>query len=331
MFEPIKINENQEEPKENVDYKKHIIQPDKINSDLQDFNSGKIPRGYKIGIPTLDNHFTFKVNEMMALVGKKGDGKTTIQLALQLCSSIVHDLIYVCAFQENEAWGIKMNCLTHLLGEYQDNILKSNPALHKQASDWFDEHFIFIDVESQKEATEVTKAIIDSGVKVYALIADPINSFENGWSDSGSEHKDDAVAGRKWLRFSKTVCSSFLSQHPTMSGQRQEGAVNSSQAEGGKVFNKAHFTWVINRPRGTNENELIVDNVRYKHTGGNETHPENPVVVHWYPTKIDISYKNGDGMYPDVIGYLIRKHNVFDVPMKEFEPGVPNMNPDEVF
>jgi hypothetical protein len=90
--------------------------------------------------------------------------------------------------------------------------------------------------------------------------------------------------------------------------------------EGGWYLNKASYTYYINR-RGKNENEFSVDNVRNKQTGGNTTDIENPVVIYWHPTKIDIGYRMGDTEL-DVIGQVKRKYNPLNEtfkPKKEFQ------------
>lgn len=317
------ITENEE-----FDYKKHIVKPEEIDKELDDFITGKIPQGFKIGKPILDDYFVCKKNEFYILTGKKGMGKTTVNQALQVMFSIVNNLVWVVAFQENSHWSMKMNYMNYLLGDYARDIKKANPVLFEKASKWVDEHFIFINVEDIKTATEVVKGLIKDGTDVHALLLDPINSFRNGWQDTGNGYTDGVVAGMNLLNFSKKYCSVHISQHPTMSGQRQDGAVTSYQAEGGWYLNKASFTYVIHRQKGSNENELIVENVRNKHTGGSETEAENPVVLYWYPTKIDI----GNRQQPheieyDVIGKLVNFYNPLNVEQKEIK----NVSPNDAF
>ncbi len=327
MFEPIKINENQEEPKENVDYSSFIVKPNEINNDLNDYLTGRVPQGFKTGITAIDEHFVCKKNEFYILTGKKGMGKTTVNQALQIMFSVANGLIWVVAFQENSYWSMKLNYMNYLLGEMANDVRKENPVLFQEASDWIDEHFIFINVEDIKTATEVTKSLIESGKDIHALLLDPINSFKNGWQDSGNGYSDGVVAGMNLLNFSKEFCSVHISQHPNMSGQRQEGAVTSYQAEGGWFLNKASFTYVLHREKGSSDNELIVENVRNRHTGGSETNPDNPIVLVWSPTKISISYKNGDDRQDNPIGYLVREHKIFNSQMKEFKHDLPNLDP----
>ena len=136
--------------------------------------------------------------------------------------------------------------------------------------------------EAFKEALDTTENIIKSGTKVVGLFLDPVNSFDNGWSETGNVHEDEKKASKKILKFSKNICSVFLSQHPTMAGQRQAEDVNSYNAEGGNYLNKAHFTWAINRDNGSSVNRISVDNVRNTYTGGGVTHPDNPLLLHYY-------------------------------------------------
>ena len=277
------------------DYKSFIVNPNIINNDLEDFITGRIPQGFKSGIYDLDKHFVMKKNEFYILTGKKGQGKTTVNQALQMVYTIPNNLIFVVAFQENSYWSMKLNYMNYILCDFAKDVFKTNKPLFDLASKWVDEHFIFIKVEDIKTACEVTKNLIKQGKDIHALFLDPINSFKNGWQDSGNLYSDGTVAGLEILNFTKDFCSVHISQHPTMSGQRQQGAVNSYSAEGGWFLNKAHFTYVIHREKGTSENQLIIENVRNKHTGGEETAPDNPLVLNWSPTKIDLFYLQNIG------------------------------------
>jgi len=310
------------------DYKNHIVNSNTINSELDDFITGKIPQGFKCGFEVLDDHFQCKKNEFYILTGKKGRGKTTINQALQIMYSLANGLIWVVAFQENSHWSMKLNYMNYLLGEYATDVKRNNITKYNLASDWIDKHFIFIQVEDIRTATEVAKGIIENGTDVHALLLDPINSFKNGWQDTGNGYADGVVAGLELLNFSKEFCSVHISQHPNMAGQRQEGAVTSYQAEGGWYLNKASFTYVLHREKGSSENQLIVENVRNKHTGGSETEADNPVIIDWSPIGIDLRKVFGFETEKDVIQQLVRKYNPLSV--KESKP-IPTASLDQAF
>ena len=290
-----------------LDYKKYITSPEDINKSINDFHSGSIKTGYGTGIGILDDYLVAKENEFIAVVGKKGDGKTTILQVFFLMWSIANDLIWVVAFKENMDWAVKISLLNLILGDNEKLVKKQNPLLHSLASEWIDKHFIFANIDSMKQGTELCKGLISDGVKVHALVLDPANSFYSGWHDTGNEFGDGKKTALELLNFTKEVCSVHISQHPTMSGQRQEAPVTSNQAEGGWFFNKASFTYNLNRERGTNLTMMGVENVRNKFTGGGETHPDNPVKIHWSKYSIDIECGN-DKVY-DVINVLKNKYN----------------------
>ncbi|MBS9774740.1 MAG: hypothetical protein KGV59_06250 [Tenacibaculum sp.] len=315
------------------DYRKFIVSNEKINKEVDDFLTGRIQQGFTIGISELDDYFVCKKNEFYILTGKKGMGKTTINQALQVMHSIANNLIWVVAFQENSYWSMRLNYLNYLIGGFAKDCKNNDPELWKKANKWVDEHFIFIDVEDIKTATEVTKKIIDNGTDVHALLLDPINSFRNGWQDTGNGYADGVVAGMELLKFSQKYCSVHISQHPNMSGQRQDGAVTSYQGEGGWFLNKASFTYVIHRKKGSNENELIVENVRNKHTGGGETEFENPVVLYWHPTRIDIGMRmmSDSTIQTDVIGMLRRIHNPLKEEIRELNKELPKSSINDAF
>lgn len=295
------------EVKDDFDYKKHIVNPDSINKQVNDFLSGKIHKGYGIGIPCFDNHFVCKEKSLYALTGKKGKGKTTINKIIQLMQSIVNDLIWVVAFQENSDWGNKIEYIQYLLGDFAKDIEKNKPKLYKKASEWIDKHFIFLDVETIEQAIKVTECLVNDGIKVHALLLDPVNSFEFGYKDTGNMFQDGVYSSKKVLRWVKKNTSIYVSQHPTIRAQREKEIVTPFDAEFGFWNNKAHFTWCINRQDNTSNNEISVWNVREKLTGGSPTDSEEPLIIEWFPTKINI--KKGDDTYENVIQYLIIKHN----------------------
>lgn len=311
MIDLIDINKTYENIEEK-DFSKFIITPEKTNKDLKDFLTGKIKQGYKLGIEAIDNHFAMKKNEYYVLTGKKGSGKTTINQALQLMYSIVHGLIWVVAFQENSLWAMKLNYMNYILCDYAKDCLKTNPDKFNKASEWIDKHFIFLKVDTVKEAIDTTKYLIKEGTDVHGLFLDPINSFKSGFQDTGNGYADGVELALQLLKFSKNFCSVHISQHPSMSGQRQDGAVTSYQGEGGWHLNKADFTYVIHREKGSSANELIIENVRNKHTGGAETDKDNPVIIDWLPTSLNVRYLDGGFYEKNIIQKLLLKHNIFD-------------------
>ena len=310
MFDLDKINEKIQV--EDIDYSKFVVNPESINKTVKSFFKGEIKQGYKIGIPCFDDHFVCKKNELYALTGKKGGGKTTIKMSIQMMHSVVSGLVWVCAFQENSDWGQKVNYLNLFLGDFAKDVEQKNPKLYKQASDWIDKHFIFLDVEDIKTALDVTQFLIDNGTDVHALVLDPVNSFQSGFKDTGNGYSDGVETARKVLRFTEKVCSVYVSQHPNISAQRNaDRIITSYDAEGGWWLNKASFTWVIHREKDTNLNHIIVEDVRNKHTGGGRTSAENQLIIDWSPTIIKI--KRGLEVYENVIQYLVRKHNPLNV------------------
>lgn len=304
-----KINiEDEVNKKEEFDYNKYISDPLKVNDKLKKYVTGNIPKGYGIDLPVLDNVIVCKINEMYGCTGKKGRGKTTIQEILFLMWAMVNNLNFVLCLQENDNSLSKMSMLGYVLGCSPNEVLKSNPNLYDKAVNWLDERFMYLeDIDTLKEATDVTECIIKNGKKINALFCDPVNTFDSGWFDSGNSHKDDKKTAKKMLNFSQKVCSVFLSQHPTMSGQRSEEDANSYSAEGGYFLNKADFTWAINRDNGDNVNRVSVDNIRNKYTGGGVTHKDSPLLLYWHPYRVDLSQ---DGVSEeDVIQRIRRKYN----------------------
>lgn len=320
FLEPIKIDDSKVESEE-IDYKKFIVDNDYIDKDLDDFVDGNMVMGYTIGVPCFDDYYVAKKFEFYGVTGKKGKGKTTMEMFKHVAHSIANNLVWVVAFQENADWGMKLNYMNYILGDFAKNVRRDNPDLYLKAKKWVNEHFIFLRVETIKEALETTKAIIEKeGIDVHAVLLDPINSFDSGYYNSGNSHQDMVDTTKKILRHANDVCSVYATQHPTMSGQRQEGDVNSFDAEGGAILNKASFTYAYNRNKGESVNRLSIDNVRNRHTGGNETEADNAVTIYWSPTKIHIGNEERGEIEYDVIGNLKRFYNPLDEVFEEKQP-----------
>lgn len=319
---------------EKFDYKKHIADKNKVNKKLEDYVTGRIKRGYGIKLDILDDVIVCKKNEMFACVGKKGRGKTTIQLIFFLMWAMMHDLKFVLCLQENDDALAQKDLLGYLLGGKPSDVYKNNFDLYNKAVNWINNHFYFLeDIDDFKQATEVTKGLISSGVKIQALFLDPVNTIDSGWYNTGNTYLDDKKTAKKILKFSQKVCSVFLSQHPTMSSQRSQEDVNSYSAEGGHYLNKADFTWHINRDSGSNINRIGVDNVRNKYTGGGVTHPDEPLSLEWFPYKINIQNR---GVREDNVIQKIRKRfnplkENLDKLIKEEQDTLPTVNPDDAF
>lgn len=305
---------------DNFDYKDHLVSATETNQEMEDFLTGKIPQGFTCGIHAMDKYFCLKKNEFYICTGKKGQGKTTINQAIHILYNIKNNLLWVVAYQENSYWSMKLNYMNYILGEFANEVRKRDPLKYNLASEWIDKRFIFINVESIKQALDTTKELIKSGKDIHAVFLDPINSFRSGYQDTGNGYADGIVTAMEVLKFTKEYCSVHISQHPTMSGQRQEGAVTSYQAEGGWYLNKASFTYVIDRQRGSSENSIIVENVRNKHTGGSETNPESQLIIDWKACTIDI-FQIADANEPTInaIQELVQKYNPLGIEDKTKE------------
>jgi len=224
---------------------------------------------------------------------------------------------------------MKLSIMNYILGDFARDVERSNKDLYQKASDWVDEHFYFLDVDDMKTACDVAKSMIDNGINIHALVLDPANSLDSGWNNSGNEFKDGKDDAKKILAFREKYCSVHMSQHPTTGAQRTEGDITSNQAEGGWYFNKADYTYSLNRDNGENITRCNVENIRNKLTGGDTTAPNNEMIVVWTPTKVDIGLNNGN-MHEDVVGYLMRKHNPLDVKY-EFVNELPKISLNDAF
>lgn len=304
---------------DSFDYKQYIVNPESINKEIDNFFKGNIKRGYTLGINILDKYFVCKENELYALTGRKGEGKTTITQAIQIMHSIVNGLVWVVAYQENADWGTKINYLNYFLGCKPKDVEENDPELYKKASDWIDKHFIFLNVEDIKTAVEVTKSIIKSGINVHALVLDPVNSFKSGYQDTGNGYSDGVETARAVLKFTADYCTVYVSQHPNMTAQRLDRVLTPYDAEGGWWNNKASYTWILHRQKDSNLNHLMVYNVRNKHTGGSPTQEGNSVIIEWLVTRVNLFMEQGMERGEDVVQMLIRKHNPLNTSIKEKE------------
>ena len=294
-----------EEIHPDFDYKKHIVNNKVINDEMLLYVQGKMPRGYKTGIQIIDDVIVMKPKEMFACTGKKGRGKTTIQQILFLMWAMANDLHCVLSLQENKFSLSKKDLLGYCLGENPRDVYNRDVNLYNNVLYWLDNHFTFIEVSQLSQAYKVVESMINDNIKVDLLFCDPVNSFEDVGINPASD-KNKAIESKN---FAHKICSLFISQHPTISGQRSDEDVNSYSAEGGAFLNKADFTWAINRNNNENINRIGVDNIRNKYTGGNTTHKEAPLLIEWGKYNINAMHMGATEL--DIIQQVRRMYNPF--------------------
>tara|TARA_R110002012_G_scaffold275619_1_gene462269 strand:- start:431 stop:2206 length:1776 start_codon:yes stop_codon:yes gene_type:complete len=293
-----------------IDAEKRVASSENINKQTRDFLEGRIELGMKTGIPILDKHFVFKKNEFYLLTGSKGYGKSTIHQTLLLMGSISNGLKFMTSFKENSDWSMNLNLMNYLCRGWSKDFLKTNPKAYSIMESWVAEHFLYVDVDSIDELTETAEAYIeDKGIDIFAILADPINSYTSKSSKNSYDVGTDNA--NKLLKFSMKTASVMISQHPNLSAQRTGDLISSTDGQGGQYYSKASMAYVIHREKGSSLNELHIENVRTKATGGSQTDPENPIVINWSPTKISISYLDGSERIDDVFEYLIDKYKPF--------------------
>ena len=293
-----------------IEAEKRVVSSDDINRQTRDFLEGRIELGMKTGIPVLDRHFVFKKNEFYLLTGSKGYGKSTIHQTLLLMGAISNGLKFMTSFKENSDWSMNLNLMNYLVGGWSKDYLKTNPKMYSVMEAWVSKHFMYVDADSIDELTDTAEAYIeDKGVDIFAVLADPINSYT---SKSGKNSYDVGTDNaNKLLKFSMKYASVMISQHPNLSAQRTGDLISSTDGQGGQYYSKASMAYVIHREKGSSANELHIENVRTKATGGEQTDPENPIIINWSPTKIGVSYLDGSERIDDVFKYLIDRHKPF--------------------
>ena len=293
-----------------IDAEKRVASSESINKQTRDFLEGRIELGMKTGIPVLDRHFVFKKNEFYLLTGSKGYGKSTIHQTLLLMGAISNGLKFMTSFKENSDWSMNLNLMNYLVGGWSKDYLQTNPKMYSVMEAWAAEHFMYVDADTIDELTETAEAYIeDKGVDIFAILADPINSYTSKSSKNSYDVGTDNA--NKLLKFSMKTASVMISQHPNLSAQRTGDLISSTDGQGGQYYSKASMAYVIHREKGSSANELHIENVRTKATGGEQTDPENPIIINWSPTKIGVSYLDGSERIDDVFKYLIDKHKPF--------------------
>jgi energy-coupling factor transporter ATP-binding protein EcfA2 len=265
-----------------------VLSHSDIDNVLIKFLENKDAFSYKTNIEVFDEVFCFKMNEFYLMTGRKGAGKTTISQIIQLIGSYYCGLRWVVLYKENVEWATKFNLIQLLLGDNLWKVYRNDKMRYANAVEFINKHFIFIKADNVRAVLEHTKRMIDVGEKIYGVVIDPINSVESGYEGKGNGYADGIYLASKILDFSKEVCSVFLSQHPTMSGQRSQEDVSSFSGEGGWFLNKASFIYSTNRAQGSNTNYISIESVRNKLTGGNTTNGDRIELI-WSPTTITVS------------------------------------------
>lgn len=264
-----------------------IIENSVINNDLFRFLETPESFYYKTGIELFDEVFCYKKNEFYLMTGKKGAGKTTINQIIQLIGSFYCGLKWIVCYKENTEWASKFNLLSLILKNNVWKIYKNERTKLAEALSFIDKHFFFIEAENVKDILEKTKSLIEKKQNIYGVVIDPINSLSSGYESKGNGYQDGVELASKILNFSKKYCSVYLSQHPTMTGQRSQEKITSFDGEGGWFLNKASFIYSNNREANSNLNHLTIESVRNKLTGGNTTNGDD-IIINWSPTIITV-------------------------------------------
>jgi hypothetical protein len=295
----------QEEELKDEEFLKRVIHRDITNTILRDFYTGKAEylRGKSTGIKFLDNLLLFKTNEFYQIIGHASIGKTFITLYLMLLAAKFADWKIILATSENAAEETKNILIAFLIGAAPDKNYHYKKDEIDRAIKFIDSHFMFLDTTGASiyDMMNTTKAIMANGVRVSALMLDPLNSFRFEQSTSAmsdySKHQQQAA---DLLSFSIKECSVFLTTHTVTSKQRDAVIPSISDAEYGSVYaNKAHVVMSYHRNPylsgiDKDKTEIRIYKQRSKFMrGGDVTDKESPICFYYQDGfTFNVKYEN---------------------------------------
>ena len=312
---------------------KYLMSYDKIWEKIEDFQEGRIEVGLGTSMEALDNWFRFRKNALVTFLAKMNVGKTTIVQWLQVLGSKVHGLKWVILSVENSEDDYVSELLSFYLSDDPVKVKKQNPKKYKDAQNFIEEHFFFLDnVEDIETALSVTK-VLKSLFDVFAIFIDPINSVKPSKKVANWDYSIATSSKREMLKFRLRVCSVWISMHPNIGTQRVDGIPKSVDAEFGVLANGADISNVFDRDKGSingNVTEWKIDKVRSKRLGGQITDSNNPIQLFYKTHFFDVKVprQTSEGQIVNVMYYNPMK----GVKEDEYkEPPLPLVEPSDAF
>lgn len=216
---------------------------------------GTIPLGLSYGWPTLDEYVLFKENSLNFILAFEGVGKTYVELHKFVALSVLYGKRFAVCCGENETYSIKRILIEALSGK-DISYFKDNKEEYSKHKEFIDNHFFIFKNDTHYTVEDVLKRgeYLHKEYKIDGLFIDPFSYFKRPLNNVYS-YNDDLLS--RLNIFSKTVCSVFMSVHPTTDATRaprdSEGYLrppNQYDAIGGNIFaNRSDHFLVYHRIR----------------------------------------------------------------------------------
>lgn len=290
---------------ENLQAIEEVFAPEKIGNRLisgQDnemealisAREGQKFTGLGCGYEKLDQHFRFKKESFVIILGHDNVGKTFTMIHLAVCMNHLHGWKWIFACMENDESRIRQDIIQAKTGKHISRLEHSEFLSYYQ---WATENFVILRITQQMTADELLRAAqkITVNFKPNVFFIDPYNALalpksKDKFFNSHEYHYEVTGRMRNWIKQNK--CSIFLSTHAVTEALRvkhRDGDYTGypmppQKADvegGGKFANRADdFITIhryINHPTENHITHLHVRKVKDTQTGGRPTITDDPV------------------------------------------------------
>ena len=285
---------------------------------LEDFRAGRISKGLDTGVPVLDQHLRFKINQLNMVLGFDNVGKTAWMMWYFLCLSVKHNIKWCIWSGENKSEQLIRDLIQMYAGQrLKDISIDKMYQYAAQIEDWFD----FVSNENTYTSKQLLEIFRESDAQ--GCLIDPYTGL-----DRGVGHKDNYEflnTTRQFVNtYSKTI---YFNTHAVTEAARRlhpkehdmAGHVMpplKSHAEGGQPFaNRVDDIIILHRyishPERRYHTLVETTKIKDKETGGEPTLYELPITH---------EFNNGVGFICGGVNPLKRVYTQKTIETKPLQP-----------
>ena len=264
----------------------YIIDSVSLRKDVEDIKYGRVPMGLTTGIPTLDEHFRFKKPNFVVFLGRDNVGKSVVTWYLSFLSACLHGWHWAIICYENKPKYVYRKLIEFYCCK---DIEKISDEEFSEAYDFVSLRFKIIDTANLESYKNIF-GVLDQVNAIFpldAVMIDPINSLDRG-SVPMYEHNTQLVNYiHKWKN--KNNISVYVNAHAVTSANRMNDngvpkRPTKYDIEGGSKFPGGADEFITIDRDTQNEitwniNEIHVDKVKERETGGKPTFRDKPVKI----------------------------------------------------
>lgn len=296
-----------------------LATPEDYDDFLQQVRDGTLQQGKTTGSPMLDEHFLFKLGELVMTNGIDNTGKSVVTWWIMLLAALYHGWHAIVFSSENTLGAFMRKMIQFYWGKPLHGKYAMSDAEYLIAKAFIEKHFKLIkaqeDLYNYKDIINMVKKARKrqketTGIDLMWGLIDPYNSLKidlSGFSKLNThEYHYEALSEIKAYG-QQTGFGWVLNNHAVTSALRQKDgekkypvAPRKEDTEGGGKFaNKADSFITIHRltqhPTDWMLTELHIRKIKDTETGGKPTPLDNPIKFEMYKNGCAFIERREDG------------------------------------